>query len=133
MLLAGTRQNALNLQQAVFERVAQEYEQAARDEVHVAGAQATEMSGAELRRRMGALENQTEQTWTSHRLVSWHEMNSVASDALENQRKSSLSEATAGIQRNSRQSREHLQENQQSGQRHLSKVCRLRVWKKWKL
>ena len=90
----------VNLQQAVFERVAQEYEQAARDEVHVAGAQATEMSGAELRRRMGALENQTEQTWTFHRLVLWHEMNSAASDALENQRKNSLSEATAEIERN---------------------------------
>ena len=41
--------NALNFQQASFERAAQEYGQAVRDEVHVAVAQATEISRAEMR------------------------------------------------------------------------------------
>ena len=41
--------HALNFQQASFERAAQECEQAARGEVHVAVAQATERSGAEVR------------------------------------------------------------------------------------
>ena len=41
--------DALNFQQARFERAAQEYEQAARDEVHVAVAQASEMSRPEKR------------------------------------------------------------------------------------
>ena len=50
------------------------------DEVHVAVAQATEMSGAEMRGKMGALEHQAEQTWTSHQ-VTLVEMNSVAGDA----------------------------------------------------
>ena len=59
--------NALNFQHAGFGRVAQEYEQTARDEVHVAVPQASEMSRAEMRETMGALENQAEQTWTSHR------------------------------------------------------------------
>ena len=36
--------NTLNFQQSSFGTAAQEYEQAARDEVHVAGAQAIEMS-----------------------------------------------------------------------------------------
>ena len=39
----------LNFQQAGFERAAQEYEQAARDEVHIAVAQASDMSKAEMR------------------------------------------------------------------------------------
>ena len=34
----------MNFQQADFERAAQEYEQGARDEIHVAVAQATEVS-----------------------------------------------------------------------------------------
>ena len=37
--------NALNIQQSGFEGAVKEYEQAARDEVHVAVAQATEMFG----------------------------------------------------------------------------------------
>ena len=56
--------HALNFKQAGIERAAQEHEQAARDKVHAALAQATEMSRAEMRERMGALENQTEQTST---------------------------------------------------------------------
>ena len=43
---------ALNFQHADFERTAQEYEQAARDEVHVAVAQATEVPEAEMREVM---------------------------------------------------------------------------------
>ena len=73
------------------ERADQEYEHAARDEVHVAVAQATEMSRAGMRTRMGALENQ-------------------AGDALEIQRRSSLHEAKAEIQIHQKQSQEHLQE-----------------------
>ena len=61
--------HALNFQQASFERAAQEYEQAARDEVHVALAQDTEMSGAEMRERLEAVENQAEQTWTAHQVA----------------------------------------------------------------
>ena len=41
-----------------------------------------------MRERMGALENQAEATWTSHHVTLVNEMKSVASDALENQRKS---------------------------------------------
>ena len=73
--------NAVNFQQAGFERAAQEHEQAACDEVHVTVAQATEMFRAEFRTRMGALGNQSEQTWTSHPVVLQIEMNSVAGDA----------------------------------------------------
>ena len=46
---------ALNFQQSGFERADQEYEQAARVEVHVAVAQTTVMSRAEMRERMDAL------------------------------------------------------------------------------
>ena len=45
--------NALNFQQAGFERAAQEYEPAGRDEIHVAAAQSMEMSRAEILSRMG--------------------------------------------------------------------------------
>ena len=50
----------MNVSQAGSERTAEEYEQAARDEVHGAVAQASEMSIAEIRERMT-------QTWNSHR------------------------------------------------------------------
>ena len=40
--------HALNFQEAGFDRAAQEEEQTARDEVHVAVAQATEISWAEM-------------------------------------------------------------------------------------
>ena len=66
----------MNFRQAGFERAARAYEQAARDEVHGAVAQATDMSNAEMRETTGALENQAEQTWTSHQVVSLNEMNS---------------------------------------------------------
>ena len=49
-------------------------------------------------------------------------MSDVAGDALENQRKSLLDEATPELQRLQRQSLEHLQEYQQSVRRHLSVV-----------
>ena len=79
---------SLNFQQAGFESAAQEYEQAARYEVHVVVALTTEMSRAEMRERMGALESKAEQTWTSHQVVLLNEMNnSVAGDALVNRRR----------------------------------------------
>ena len=59
---------------------------------------------------MGALENQAEQTWTSHQATLLNEMNDVAGDALENQRRSLLNEATAELQRHQGKSHEHLQE-----------------------
>ena len=65
----GARQTRSEVPQSGFERAAQEYEQAAHDEVHVAVAQATEMSRAEMRERMGALENHAAQTWTSHQVT----------------------------------------------------------------
>ena len=71
--------NALNFQQADFERAAQEYEQAARDEVHVAVAQATEMSRAEMRKR------KAKKTWTSHQVMLLSEVNR-AGDAMEKTR-----------------------------------------------
>ena len=49
-------------------------------------------------------------------------MKSVAGDALENQRRSLLNDATAELQRHQRQSSEHLQEYQQGVWRHLSAV-----------
>ena len=56
---------------------AQEYKQAARDEENVAVA-VTEMSRAEMRERMGALENQAAPTWTSHQVTQLNEMIGVA-------------------------------------------------------
>ena len=83
-------ENASDFQRAGFERAAQEYEQAARDEVHVAVAQLTKMFRAELRKRMGALQHQAEQTWTSNQVVFFVcEMNSVAGDALDKPEKKS--------------------------------------------
>ena len=113
---------ALNFQQTIFERVAREYEQAARHEVHGTVAQATEMSRAEMRERMGAFENQAEQTWTSHQVTLLNDMKSVASDALENQRSDLLTDATMELQRHQRHSHEHLQECQQGVRSHLSEV-----------
>ena len=54
----------------------------------------------------GALENQAEQTWTSHQVTLLNEKNSVVGDALENQRRSLLNEATTELQRHQRQSHE---------------------------
>ena len=104
----------LNFQQAGFER-AQECEQAARGEVHVPVAQATEMSGAEMRTRMGAHKHQVEQTWTSHPVILLNEMTSCACAALENQGRSVLSEATAAVQM-------YQKEYQQSVRRHVSEA-----------
>ena len=47
---------SLKFQQAGFERATQESEQAARDEVNVAVARATEMSRAEMPTGMGAFD-----------------------------------------------------------------------------
>ena len=58
--------NALTVQAAGFERAAQEYEQTARGEVHDAVAQPTERSRAKMLEKMGALENEAQQTCTSH-------------------------------------------------------------------
>ena len=114
-------ENALNFRQAGFERAAQEDEQAARDEVHVAVAQATKMSGEELRERRGCC-----------RKSSSTNLDALSSYAIEErdewsrtrrtgkQRRSLLNEATAALQRHQGQSHEHPQECQQSVQRHLS-------------
>ena len=96
--------NTWSFQKASFERAIQECGQPTRDEIHVAIARSTEMSRAEMRKRMGALENQAEQTWTSHQITSLSEMNGVASIALENLRRSLLSEATAERQKHQKQS-----------------------------
>ena len=100
--------NALNSQQAGCERAAQDFEEAARDEVHVAVAQATEVSGKEMRETMGALDNQAEQNWISHQVSLRDKTKSVAGDALENQRRSLLYEATAELQRHQRQHHEMI-------------------------
>ena len=71
---------------------------------------------------MSALENQAEQTSTSHQVMSLNEIKSVASDAQKNQRRSLLNEATIELQRHRSQSHEHLEEYQQGGRRHLSEV-----------
>ena len=73
----------------------------------------TEMSGAEMLERTGALENQAEQSWTFHEVTSMNEMNGVASDALAHQRKSLLSEVTTELHRHQRHCHGHLQEYQQ--------------------
>ena len=59
------------------------------------------------------------------RLIKLHygnEMNSVAGDAVENQRRSLLTEATTQLKRHQRQNHDHLQEYQQGVRRHLSDV-----------
>ena len=105
----------LELSTGRFERAAQEYEQAARAEVHGAVAQA-EMS-AEMWERMCALGNQAKQPWTSHQVTVLNEMSCVAD--LENQR-SLLNEATAELQGHQRQSHEHLQKCQHGVRRCMS-------------
>ena len=60
---------------------------------------ATDMSLADMWERMGAIENQAEQNWTSHQVMLLNKMNSVPSDALENERRILLSEATAELRR----------------------------------
>ena len=80
-----------------IERAAQEYEQAARGEFHVAVAQATKKCRAEMREI------------TSRQVMSMNEVNSVASDVPENQR-SLLHEARTELQRHQRQNHEDLQE-----------------------
>ena len=56
-----------------------------------------------------ALENEAEQTWTSHHVVLLVEMTSVADDTLENHGRSLLSEETTELRRRNRQGNEHLQ------------------------
>ena len=51
---------------------------------------------------MGAHESRAELTWTSHQVMSLNEMDIVAGDALENQRKSLLNEATTERERGQR-------------------------------
>ena len=80
------------------------------------------MSEAEMRERMGALENQEEQTWTEHQVTLLNDMKSVAGDAMENQIRSLLNEASAELHRHQRQTHEHLQAYHQGVRRHLSEV-----------
>ena len=63
------RQTRFEFQHAGSERAGQDFEQAARDVVHVAVAQATAMFSAEMRKRTSALESQAEQTWTSYQVT----------------------------------------------------------------
>ena len=129
---------AWNFQQAGFERAAQGYVQAARDEVHVAVAQATEMSRAEMREVRRAPKKQVEKTWKSHQGTLLNEMNIVASDALENPRRSLLNEATTELQRHHRQKKSRASARNSSKQsgatcqkfNKKSKSNRLRVEKK---
>ena len=80
----------------------------------------TEVSTAEMPEIMGALPNPAEQTCTYHQVVLLNKVNSVASDALENQRRRGLfNEATMELQRHQRHSHEHLQEYQQGVRRHF--------------
>ena len=72
-----------------------------------------------MRDSLGALENQEEQTRSSHQVTLLYEMNGVAGDALDLQRGRLLKEATAELQR---PCHEHLQEYQQGTRRHLSEV-----------
>ena len=82
------------------------------------------MSRAELRYRMGALEQRAEQSWTSHQVMLLDEMNSVAGDALEwKSREEACSvEQIQNFRRHERQNHEHLQEYQQDVERHLAEV-----------
>ena len=68
---------------------------------------------------MGPLENEAEQTWTSHQVTLLSEMGGVAGDALENKRRSLLDEATAELQRRQRQNHEDLQDSQQGVRRQV--------------
>ena len=77
----------------------------------VAVAQASEMSRAEMREKK-----------TSRQVMSMSEMNSVASDVLENQRRSLLNEAPTELQKQQRQNHEDLQEYQQGVRRQVSEV-----------
>ena len=79
-------------------------------------AQASE---AVLREIMDALENQAEQTWTSHQVAILDEMDGVAGDALESHGRSLLNEATTERQTHQRQGHEHFQEYQQGVRRFL--------------
>ena len=85
-------------------------------------AQVTEICRAVLRERMDALDNQAEQTWTSHQVTLLDEMDGVAGDALESHGRSLLNEATTERQRHQRQGHEHLLECQQGARRFLSEV-----------
>ena len=118
----------MNFQQAGFEIPAQEYERAALAEIHVAAAQATDMSRAYMRGVMGVLENEVEQTWTSRQVALLNGINSFAGDVLENQIRSLLDEAAAELQMHERQSHEHLQQYQQGDKQ--SKTNWLREEKK---
>ena len=68
------------------------------------------MLRAEMQEILGALDDQAEQTWTSHQVMLLNKTNRVAGDPLENQRRSLLSEATAQLQRHQRQNHERQQE-----------------------
>ena len=80
---------ALNLE-AGFERAAHVYQQAARDENHVAVAQVIERSTAEMRETLSTLESEAKHSWTSHQATLLNDMSSVAGDALKNQKRSLL-------------------------------------------
>ena len=85
---------------------------------HVAVARPRTCSKRTWLARMGALEHRAEQPWDFHQVG----MNSVAGDALENQRRNLLSEPNSKIQRHRWPNQVRLQEYQQGVQRHLPEV-----------
>ena len=117
--------NTLNFPQASFERAVQECEQATRDEVHVAVAQSTECPERKCGEEWVLSKIKQSKPGLSHQITLLSEMNSVASNALENKRRSLLSEATAELQKHERQS--HCQKFNKE-----SKSNKLRMEKKLK-
>ena len=119
----NTGRHTLNFQQAGYGGAAQEQEQAARDEVHVAVAWASERTCLERKCwQYRVPSNNVEQSWACHQVILLDEMGSVAGDALEIHRRNLLSEANAEFQRHQRQSQGHLQEYQHDVQRHLTDI-----------
>ena len=109
MLIGKGKAATLGIPQAGYERAAQDCEQAARDEVHVAVAQDIEMSGAEMRENAVLSKMNGSKSGLPIKFCYLKDMNSVAGDALENERRSLLNEATAKLQRHQGQNQEHLQ------------------------
>ena len=76
------------------------------------------MSRAEMLAIMGFVEQRGEQSWTSHQVLLWDDLNCVAGDAVENQTRHLLREAGSEHQRH----RTLNQKYQQEVQRHVSEV-----------
>ena len=61
--------------------------------MNIAVVRSTEVSRANMLAIIGALEQRAEQSWTFLQVIRLDEMNTVAGDALETQRRNLLSEA----------------------------------------